>query len=137
MDDYVPEHRGEEEEEPVVGEAPPTARTLFSNKVYDWLKFLALVILPALAVFYISIAPLWGLPKQEEVAGTLMAIDLLLGAVLGIANRQYQEQDQAYDGHIYVGPGETPETKTVGFDVTASGSDLVGKKEARFKIHEE
>jgi hypothetical protein len=50
---------------------------MIGNKLYDLLKYAAVIVLPALAVFYITIAPMWGFPKQEEVAGTIMALDLL------------------------------------------------------------
>lgn len=102
MSDYTPEHRDEGSEEPVIGDAPPKDNVLLSNSVYDKLMPVAQLWLPALAVFYITIAPLWGLPKQEEVAGTIMALNLLLGAVLGISNRQYQKSDGRFDGSINV-----------------------------------
>ena len=50
---------------------------LMENKVYDVLKFLALVVLPALATFYAAIAAVWGLPYTEQVVGTITAVDTL------------------------------------------------------------
>lgn len=89
-------------EEPVVGDAPPKDKVLFSNSVYNKLMPVAQLWLPALAVFYITIAPFWGLPKQEEVAGTIMALNLFLGALLGVSNKQYQNSDGRFDGAINV-----------------------------------
>ena len=60
-----------------------------SNKIYDVLKFIAQIVLPALATLYVSIASLWGLPYPEEISGTVMAIDTFLGAVLMISSNQY------------------------------------------------
>lgn len=111
MSNYTPDHRagdpapdqeGNFEEEPVIGDAPPKANVLLSNGVYDKVKQVAQIWLPALAVFYITIAPFWGLPKQEEVAGTIMAVDLLLGALLGVLSRQYTNSDARFDGAINV-----------------------------------
>lgn len=64
-----------------------------SNKVYDILKFIAQIVLPALATFYVTIAGLWGLPYPEEIAGTIMAIDTLLGAVLMISSANYYKKE--------------------------------------------
>ena len=60
-----------------------------SNKVYDVLKFIAQIVLPALATFYVTIASLWGLPYPEEISGTVMAIDTLLGTLLMISSNKY------------------------------------------------
>ena len=62
-----------------------------SNKTYDILKFLAQIVLPALATFYVSIASIWGLPLGDEVSRTIMAVDTLLGAVLMISTAQYKK----------------------------------------------
>lgn len=60
-----------------------------SNKVYDCLKWIAQIVLPALATFYLAIAAIWGLPYGEQIAGTIMAIDTLLGAILGVSTKKY------------------------------------------------
>lgn len=65
---------------------------ILNNKVYDILKFIAQIVLPAVATFYISIAGIWGLPYGEEVSGTIMAIDTLLGALLMISTNSYNKQ---------------------------------------------
>lgn len=60
-----------------------------SNKLYDRLKFVALVLLPALATLYLTISAIWGLPYGEAVAGTITAIDTFLGALLGVSSKNY------------------------------------------------
>lgn len=60
-----------------------------SNKVYDALKFIAQIVLPALATLYVTIASLWGLPYPDEISGTVMAIDTFLGAILMISSNKY------------------------------------------------
>lgn len=65
-----------------------------SNKVYDVLKFIAQIVLPALATFYVTIASLWGLPFPEEISGTVMAIDTFLGAILMITSNQYHKKEE-------------------------------------------
>lgn len=63
-----------------------------SNKVYDILKFIAQIVLPAAATLYVTIAGIWGLPYGDQISGTVMAIDLFLGALLGISSSQYKKE---------------------------------------------
>ena len=62
-----------------------------SNDLYDKLKWIALILLPALSVLYLALAGLWDLPYPEQIAGTIMAIDTFLGAVLGISTENYNK----------------------------------------------
>ena len=62
-----------------------------SNKVYDVLKFIALIVLPALGTLYFALASIWGFPYGEEIVGTLTAVDTFLGALLGISTNQYNK----------------------------------------------
>lgn len=61
----------------------------FDNKVYDILKWVALIVLPALATLYSALASLWGLPYGSEIVGTITALDTFLGALLGISSMKY------------------------------------------------
>ena len=61
------------------------------NKVYDILKWLAQLILPASAALYFALANTWSLPFPEEIVGTIVAVDVWLGALIGISNMQYQD----------------------------------------------
>ena len=63
-----------------------------SNKVYDILKWIAQILLPALGTLYYAVAKIWGLPYVEEIVGTITAVDLFLGALLGISTIQYNKQ---------------------------------------------
>lgn len=60
-----------------------------SNKIYDVLKYIALIVLPAIGTLYFAIAGIWGLPYGEQIVGTITAIDTFLGALLGIASSRY------------------------------------------------
>ena len=61
-----------------------------SNKLYDILKFIAQIVLPAIATFYVTIASIWALPLGDEISRTVMAVDTLLGALLMISNANYK-----------------------------------------------
>lgn len=67
---------------------------MLSNKVYDILKWIALIALPAIATLYFAIAQIWGLPYGEQVVGTITAIDTFLGALLGISNYNYVKKEE-------------------------------------------
>ena len=59
------------------------------NSTYDILKYIALIVLPALAVFYSTLSNIWGLPFHDAIPDTIMAIDLLLGALLKVSTDSY------------------------------------------------
>lgn len=63
---------------------------LLSDKVYDILKWIALIALPAVGTLYFALANVWGLPYGEQVVGTVTAIDTFLGALLGISTAAYK-----------------------------------------------
>lgn len=64
-----------------------------SNKMYDILKWIALVLLPAAATFYAAIASVWGIGHTEQVVGTITAVDTLLGTLLGISSANYNKKE--------------------------------------------
>lgn len=63
-----------------------------NNKTYDVLKWVAQILLPAVATLYFAIAQIWGLPYGEQIVGTITAIDAFLGALLGISTYQYNKR---------------------------------------------
>lgn len=65
-----------------------------SNKVYDILKYVAQIVLPAIGTLYFALAQIWGLPFGEEVVGTITAIDAFLGALLGISTVRYNKEEK-------------------------------------------
>lgn len=80
---------------------------LFSDSLYKWLKFLAQIALPGIGTFYFTIAQIWHLPAPEQVGGTILAIDTLLGLLLGLSTVQYNKNGQwdgKYDGEFLLVP---------------------------------
>lgn len=59
------------------------------NKVYDVLKYIAQIALPALAALYVAVAGFWNLPFPEAVSGTIMAIDYFLGKLLQLSSEKF------------------------------------------------
>ena len=68
-----------------------------SNKVYDVLKYIAQIVLPALATLYFALAKIWGFPYGAEIVGTISAVDAFLGALLQISTNQYNKEQQPPD----------------------------------------
>lgn len=65
-----------------------------SNQVYDILKYVALIVLPAIGTLYFALAGIWGLPYGEQIVGTITAIDTFLGALLKISEVQYKKDNE-------------------------------------------
>lgn len=64
---------------------------IFSDKVYDVLKWVAIVCLPALATFVAVLSKIWGFADLGiMISETITAIGLLLGALLGVSAIQYK-----------------------------------------------
>jgi hypothetical protein len=64
---------------------------MMSNKVYDILKWIAQILLPALGTLYFALATIWGFPYAEQIVGTITAVDAFLGVLLGISTAQYNK----------------------------------------------
>lgn len=65
-----------------------------SNKVYDILKWIAQILLPALGTLYFALAGIWNFPYAEAVVGTITAVDTFLGVILGISTINYNKNNK-------------------------------------------
>lgn len=63
-----------------------------TNELYDKLKWVAQILLPALGTLYFALAGIWGFPYGEQIVGTITVIDTFLGALLGISTAQYNKE---------------------------------------------
>lgn len=106
-----------------------------NNSTYDKLKFIALVVLPALATLVVAVNPLWNIPNQDAIAGTIIAIDTFLGALLGISSKQYNEAAENFDGYLHA-EGEDPDTghPNMKLVITKPPQELFGGKDVRLQI---
>lgn len=59
------------------------------NGTYDVLKWIAQILLPAIATLYFTLATIWNFPYPEEILGTISAVDVFLGVLLGISSAKY------------------------------------------------
>lgn len=67
-------------------------KTILSDKAYNILKWVALVLLPALGALYFGLAGIWGFPYGEQIVGTITVLDTFLGVILGISTVQYNKE---------------------------------------------
>ncbi|WP_298048785.1 phage holin [uncultured Bifidobacterium sp.] len=58
---------------------------LLPDRVYGVLKWLALIALPAVAVFVQVVGPSWGLPHVDQIVTTIDAIGVLIGTLIGVS----------------------------------------------------
>ena len=65
-----------------------------SNKVYDVLKYITQIVLPAIGTLYFALSGIWGLPYAEQVVGTITAIVTFLGVLLGISSANYKKEEK-------------------------------------------
>ena len=66
-----------------------------SNEVYDKLKYLCLIVLPALATFYGALSKIWGLPYGTEIPMTITAIGTFMGVCLKVSTDNYHKEGDA------------------------------------------
>lgn len=89
----------------------------FDNKTYDILKYVALIALPAIQVFWLTIGKIWNIGYTVEIGATIGAVALLLGTLLGVSTRNWlaeKEQDSFnFDGiEMYEVENDESETDT-------------------------
>lgn len=68
---------------------------IFSSKLYDWLKWISVICLPAVSTFIVVISKIWGWADLGSmIAQTVTAVGVLLGALLGISHIQYKNSTE-------------------------------------------
>lgn len=71
---------------------------MLDNKVYNVLKWVALIALPALATLVSVVLPLWNICDEgmvTAIVGTITAIGTFLGTLLGVSTAKYNKTKNA------------------------------------------
>ena len=55
------------------------------DNIYDAIKYIVTVAMPAVSVLYVGLAGIWGWPYADEVSRTIAVIYTFLCAVMGIS----------------------------------------------------
>ena len=66
-----------------------------NDKIYNALKWIAIVALPATGTLYFALAGIWGFPYGEQIVGTITAVETFLGIILGISTYNYNKAKNA------------------------------------------
>lgn len=77
-----------------------------SNKVYDILKYIALIALPAIQVFWLTIGKIWSLNYTVEIGATIGAVALLLGTLLGVSSYNHNKPYPMEPPETYLDDGD-------------------------------
>lgn len=72
----------------------------FENKVYDVLKWLCLIALPAASVFYAALDGAFGWGYTETVTTVIAAVSAFLGSLIGISTKSYSNDILALDAEV-------------------------------------
>lgn len=60
-----------------------------SNKVYDVIKYIALIFIPALTTLLATLGEIWQIENMSLIVATIGAIGVFMGALLGISSIEY------------------------------------------------
>lgn len=80
----------------------PVRRPLLSDRNYSILKHTAAIGLPAAGALYFALAGIWHLPDAEEVIGTITAVNVFLGALMGVSQVSYNAAGAGYLGDLEI-----------------------------------
>lgn len=72
---------------------------MLKNYVYDCLKWLCLIALPAISVLYTVLANVWHLPLAYEICATIDAIAVFIGSLIGLSTYKYNKAQQQQSGY--------------------------------------
>lgn len=68
-----------------------------SNKLFDTIRLIGELILPALATCYAALGAIWGWPYIEAVVGSAAAVTACIGAIVNGLRKQYKKEDKKED----------------------------------------
>lgn len=111
-----------------------TSSPLLNGRAYEILKWTAAILLPAIGALYFALSGIWGFPNGEQVVGTIAAINVFTGAIVGISTKQYYNSEP-FDGVINVLNAGDPEKPTT-YDMVLDRdpSTIAGDRELRFRV---
>lgn len=105
---------------------------LLADSTYNRVKKSATIVLPAFGTLYFALAQIWGLPKAEEVMGSIAALNTCLGVLVQVSKKSYYASGTQYAGAIEVG-----ENGLARIVFEQPPVEVISKTQATFKITEE
>lgn len=86
-----------------------------------------------MGALYFALAQIWGLPKPEEVVGTIAAVNVFLGLLINLSSRSYHNSDAKFDGDIEV-ESHPDGRKTFSLGLNTDPDDLENMEQVIFRI---
>lgn len=62
------------------------------NETYDIMKYIAMIVLPALATLVIALGDIWAIPYTAQISATIVAFDTFMGGVLHVSTKNYNNE---------------------------------------------
>ncbi len=108
------------------------------NGTYDRLKWVVQIFMPAVAVLYAALGLLWGLPLVEPVIGTVSAVALFGGTLLGLSKKSFDDRaansaEDSFDGNLVLDESD-PETDRYNLEVTIPINEIKNRSNINLKI---
>lgn len=107
---------------------------LLNSRTYDRLKQITQIWLPAAGTLYFSLAQIWNLPHGEQVVGTITAVVLFFGILLGISKKQYEASGDDSQGTILIDSSD-PDKDLYRLELKTLPEDLKGMDSVTFKVN--
>ena len=63
-----------------------------SNRLYDILKWLCLIVMPRGAYGYSALAKVWGLPSATDIPETINIVAFVIGCCIGVSTLNYNKE---------------------------------------------
>lgn len=104
------------------------------NKVYNTLKWITQIVLPAIGTLYFGLSSIWGLPYSEQVVGTITCLTAFLGITLGISTNSYKKDGM--DGILKIDTSK-PEVDSYSFEVNIPIDEIPERKEIYMKVNKQ
>lgn len=64
---------------------------LVPPQVYEVIKWVVLIVLPAAGTLYFTLSQLWALPYAEQVQGTIAVVTTFLGIMMGVSTSKFEK----------------------------------------------
>ena len=79
---------------------------MIKNETYDVLKWVSVQLIPALNVLILAIGKIWDMPYYVQIAGTISAIGVFIGAIIYKSSKEFYKDVEFYDDEIGEEPAE-------------------------------
>ena len=106
-----------------------------SSSVYDTLKWVVLIALPAVSTLVVGLGALYNWSFTSQLVGTLTLITTFLGSLVKLSNNKYNQDENNFDGFL-TSNGQDPDTglPNLQMTITSHPDEILAGKTARLKI---